>query len=88
MSTTTPTERAHDCFTMPNQNPMTTDAAARIQSSEAKAGGGGVSSDSFAARAQVIIFIFYAYRMCSPSQGSRILALGDLLEINNVLGKR
>lgn len=32
--------------------PMTTESAARIQSSHAKTNGGKVSSDSFAARAQ------------------------------------
>ena len=32
--------------------PMTNQAAARIQSSSAKAGGGGVAKGSFAARAQ------------------------------------
>ena len=35
-----------------SSTPMTPSAAARIQSSEAKANGGKVSSDSFAARAQ------------------------------------
>lgn len=35
-----------------SHKPMTPEAAARIQSSEAKASGGGVSKDSFAARAQ------------------------------------
>lgn len=34
-----------------NQTPMTTKAAARIQSSEAKTSGGQVSSKGFAARA-------------------------------------
>lgn len=34
-----------------NQTPMTTQAVARIQSSEAKAAGGQVSSKGFAARA-------------------------------------
>ena len=34
------------------KNPMTTDAAARIQSNEAKQHGGGVPKDGFAARAQ------------------------------------
>ncbi len=34
-----------------NQTPITTQAVARIQSSEAKANGGQVSSKSFAARA-------------------------------------
>jgi hypothetical protein len=34
-----------------NQTPMTTKAVARIQSSEAKASGGQVSSKGFAARA-------------------------------------
>jgi hypothetical protein len=33
-----------------NQTPMTTKAVARIQSSEAKAGGGEVSPNGFAAR--------------------------------------
>ncbi len=40
---------------MPNGNkstPMTTDAAARIQSNEAKQSGGGVQSGGFASRAQ------------------------------------
>lgn len=32
--------------------PMTNEAASRIQSSEAKSGNGGISSGSFAARAQ------------------------------------
>lgn len=32
--------------------PMTPEDAARVQSSEAKASGGGVSKDSFASRAQ------------------------------------
>jgi hypothetical protein len=39
--------------TMPAK-PMTKDAASRIQSSEAKKGGGQVSSGSFASRTQVI----------------------------------
>ncbi|WP_422474579.1 hypothetical protein [Endozoicomonas sp. ALB032] len=34
------------------KTPMTSEAAARIQSSEAKANGGGVSKDSFSSRAQ------------------------------------
>lgn len=34
------------------KQPMTPDAASRIQSSQAKANGGKVSSNSFAARAQ------------------------------------
>ena len=33
--------------------PMTSDAAARIQAAEAKAGGGGVEKGGFASRAQV-----------------------------------
>ena len=35
-----------------SSTPMTPEAAARIQSSEAKANGGKVSSEGFAARAQ------------------------------------
>ncbi|MCL4169261.1 UNVERIFIED_CONTAM: hypothetical protein GTU68_015507 [Idotea baltica] len=35
-----------------DKTPMTTDAAARIQSSEAQKGDGGVQSGDFAARAQ------------------------------------
>ena len=36
----------------PKKNPMTTEAAARIQGNEAKEHGGGVPKDGFAARAQ------------------------------------
>ena len=36
----------------PKSSPMTTQAAARIQSSTAKGGGGQVKAGSFAARAQ------------------------------------
>lgn len=39
-------------ITMAKSTPMTTTAAARIQSSTAKDNGGQVSSNSFAARAQ------------------------------------
>lgn len=36
----------------PKKNPMTPEAAARIQGNEAKEHGGGVPKDGFAARAQ------------------------------------
>lgn len=35
-----------------NKKPMTTEAASRIHSAEARSNGGGVSKDSFTARAQ------------------------------------
>lgn len=37
---------------MPDKTPMTSDAAARVQSSEAKAGNGGAVKGGFASRAQ------------------------------------
>ena len=40
------------CAGMPDKTPMTSDAAARVQASEAKASGGGVAKGGFAARAQ------------------------------------
>lgn len=42
---------------------MTSDAAARIQSAEARRGDGGVKSGSFASRAQVI-----SLRLCEESK--------------------
>lgn len=41
--------------TGPSHNPMTPEAVARIQSSEAKAHGGGVPKDSFTSRAQRVV---------------------------------
>jgi hypothetical protein len=48
---------------------MTTGDAARIQSSEAKAGSGGVQAEGFAARAQVRLLVVQSAFICMHAHG-------------------